>query len=105
MKLNECCIINKLEKIAEIYHSNTDDFILYKCNECDKYWLHHINEENWLDNLAFKFNEYIEWYIGIYEKDLSNVYEKKFDDIVDFHGFIFKDTTNFGKKEMWRKYK
>jgi hypothetical protein len=103
-KLNECCCVSELEKIDEIYHSNSDDFVLYKCEKCEKHWLYHCNEQNWFDNLRFDWDEYQEWYIGILEKNLLKVYEKRFDEITQFHGFVYRDTTNSGDSERWRKY-
>lgn len=101
---DECCSVKTLEKIDEIYRSNSDEFILNRCNKCKKHWLYHKHENCPIDNMRFDFDEYQEWYIGIYSDDIEKVYKKNFDSIVRWHGFVFRDTEYKVDKDNWRRY-
>lgn len=103
-KLSECCLVSTLEKIDTIFESNSDIFTLYRCPECQHYWLYHKHEDNWMDNFRFDWDEYQEWYIGIYEADLPKVYEKKFSEITELHGLVYNDTTHHYPERDWRVY-
>ena len=76
---NNCCKTHELEKIEELYISNVDEFTLYKCPNCQADWLYRKIEENWMDNLRFKEEEYEAWYIKIAPVDLEKVLRLEFE--------------------------
>lgn len=94
IKLNKCCNTNTFTKVKEVYRSNVDEFILYQCTKCEKFWLYRKLEFNYVDNLRFDLNEYEAWYIGVDQKDLEKVYALEFDKILLTHGYLHLSTVD-----------
>ena len=105
IKLSECCATSSLDKVKELYHSNTDEFTLYQCSKCKKYWLYRKLEENWKNNILLHEDEYEAWFIGILEEYLDKVYKLEFKDILLTHGYLYLSTTNEAKKSYWKDIK
>jgi len=89
---NDCCKIHKLQKVKELYISNVDEFILYKCPNCQSDWLYRKIERSWMDNLRFKEHEYEAWYIKIAPVDLEKVLCLEFDKILFNGHFVYVST-------------
>ena len=105
IKLNKCCHTDTLAKVKEVYRSNVDEFTLYQCSKCKKYWLCRKLEVKWVDNLRFGLDEYEAWYIGILEEDLDKVYKLEFDTILMTHGYLYLATMNDAQTSYWKHIK
>ena len=105
IKLNKCCHTNTLTKVKEIYHSNVDEFILYQCSKCKKFWLYRKLEINWVDNLRFGWEEYEAWYIGIIDEDIEKVYALDFESILLRHGYLHLSTMDNAQTSYWKHIK
>ena len=105
LKLNNCCHTNTLTKVKEIYRSNADEFTLYQCRKCDKFWLYRKLETAWMDNIRMKTDEYEVWYIGVLEEDLDKVYKLEFDTILMTHGYLYLSTMNDTQTSYWKHIK
>ncbi len=103
IKLNRCCNTDTLTKVKEIYHSNSDEFILHQCNRCQKFWLYRKLEEAWKNNILLQEDEYEVWYIGITKEDVEKACSLDFDAIVMTHGYLYISTTDSVKRSCWRK--
>jgi hypothetical protein len=102
IKLNKCCNTDTFTKVKEIYHSNADEFTLYQCSKCEKFWLYRKLETGWMDNIRMKTDEYEEWYIGILEEDLDKVHQLDFDAIGMTHGYLYFSTIDQTQISNWK---
>ena len=105
IKLNNCCHTDSLIKTNEIYRSNADEFTLYQCNACKKFWLYRKLETEWMNNLFLQEDAYEAWYIGILEEDLEKVYNMEFDAIHMTHGYLYLSTMNVTEASHWKHIK
>ena len=103
IKLNNCCHTDTLTKVKEVYRSNSDEFTLYQCDTCKKFWLYRKLEANWRNNILLKEDEYEAWYIGILEEDLEKVYKLEFDTILMTHGYLYLSTMNALETSYWKQ--
>jgi len=104
MQLSKCCHTKTLEKVADVYKSNADEFILYRCSECQEHWLYRHLEEGWMNNLTLDENEYEAWYIGIPKEYLNYVYSMEFEKILMHHGYVHISTVDEAEcKSRWQQ--
>ncbi len=103
IKLNKCCRTDLLSRVKEIYRSNSDEFTLYQCNACKKFWLYRKLETEWKNNILLQEDAYEVWYIGIVKEDVEKVCSLDFDAIVMTHGYLYISTTDSTKRSCWRK--
>ena len=102
IKLNKCCHTDTLTRVKEIYRSNADEFTLYQCNTCKKFWLYRKLETEWKNNILLQEDAYEAWYIGILEEDLEKVYNLEFDAILMTHGYLYLSTMNAVETSYWK---